>query len=287
MPGAGMGAIVVDIDSDEPIPPPGDDVPIVVLERDAEEPLGRIAPRRAQWHGGLADGAAGGLARAFWPDREAVWWTGLTQAREALAAEPRATTAGTVTTADDWARVDASIRAAPPPNDRRSSAGQSAFVAALLPGVDAATGWLDTVAPAFEGSRVAAVVGAGLRDDEPPAPLVIHSRTTLPGRFASGLGKPFQFIAVNTGIYLELGGFDLTTAAYGDAAPVLDFIARALNAGYVLGYRDPPGLTPAGASRPERTQNAWQRWSATGALLARDARADASGWPRLLGRVLD
>jgi hypothetical protein len=136
---------------------------------------------------------------------------------------------------------------------------------------------------------VAAVVGAGLRAGEPLPPLIIHSRSTLPAEYALGLGSPFQYIAVNPAIYADLGGFDLSTAGYGDHAPPLDFIERALEAGYLIGYRDTPGLEPAGWYSPARTRNEWERWAAGGALLARSARHTPGliGWLRLGGRFID
>jgi hypothetical protein len=278
MPGAGINARVVDLDSEEPIPGPELDVPVLVLDR-AGESLGRVFPRRAQWPGALAEGAAGVLAGSFWPERENRWWTRLPNASAAITPEPADAPreSGRVIAGVSWEAADQAIRL------------EAGFVAVLLPGVAASDDWVRWVAPAFEASRVACVVGAGLYADEPPPALVIHSRSTLPTRYASGLGKPFQYIAVNPRIYDDLGGFDLDAAALGDYAPVLDFIDRALEAGYVIGYRDTPGLTPAGSYRPERTTNEWQRWSATGALLVRSAqqRGGVIAWLYILGRSLD
>jgi hypothetical protein len=176
-----------------------------------------------------------------------------------------------------------------PAVDKQIRTGDAAVAAVPLPGVECSPEWLEAVVPAFEGSRVAAVVGAGLMPGEAPGALIIHSRTTLPERYATRLGHPFQYIAVSTAIYHELDGFDCDSAASGDLAPVLDYLERSLAAGYVIGYRDAPGLTPPGCYRPARAANEWQRWAAAGGLLARDARkaGGAGGWLRMVARVLD
>ena len=285
MPGAATATVTVDLDTEDPIPSPPLEVPALLLQRSGQT-LARLSPRRAQWHGGLADGAAGVLGSVWWPEKEHRWWTELPGAEKVTidaSAEQSDTSGALLLRGDDlgpdpWRAADDAIRAQ-----------GGSFTAFLLPGVTPSETWLSSVAPAFEGSRVAAVVGAGLRENEPPAWLVIHSRTTLPGEYAPGLGRPFQYIAVNPRIYEELGGFDLETAAYGDQAPVLDFLERALLAGFVIGYRDTPGLNPAGCYRPARTSNEWERWAGTGALLARAAHRSGGpiGWLRLAGRVVD
>ena len=282
MPGAATATVTVDLDAVDPIPAPRFEVPALLLQRSGET-LARLSPRRAQWQGGLAEGAAGLLASVWWPEKENRWWTMLPGARAAItddAGDVLDATRALCLQDETWDGADRAIRREGRERD---------FVGLVLPGVSASDTWLAAIAPAFEGSRVAAVVGAGLRDDEPPAALVIHSRTTLPGRYATGLGRPFQYVAVNPRIYEQLGGFDLEAAAFGDQAPVLDLVERALAAGFVIGYRDTPGLDPAGCYRPERSRNEWQRWAAAGALLARDARRStgAGGWLRLAGRVID
>lgn len=281
-PGAAAPVTVVDLDGDEPIPVPRHGVPTLELRRGGR-PIARVSPRRSQWHGGLADDVVGRLGALWWPQRAERWWTELPRAAvavSAVAAEPSEIAVTALAPGEDhWRAADGAIRAA----------DDGTPVALLLPGTSARENWAAAIAPAFEASRVAAVVGAGLRPDEPLPPLIIHSRATLPGEYALGLGSPFQYIAVSPRIYASLGGFDLDAAGCGHQGPVLDFIERALCAGYVIGYRDTPGLDPAGWYRPARSENEWQRWAAGGALLARSARhaPGIGGWLRLAGRFMD
>jgi len=87
----------------------------------------------------------------------------------------------------------------------------------------------------------------------------------------------------------EIGGFDAGLARFGAQTVVLDFVERALAAGFLVGYRDTPGLAPAGAYRPARRVLEWQRWAATGTLLVLSARrgGGAEGWLRLTARFVD
>ncbi|MFL5894537.1 MAG: hypothetical protein ACJ76Z_05425, partial [Thermoleophilaceae bacterium] len=280
VPGDGAPLEDVDLDSDVAIPIPHVAVPTLCLKRDGEQ-LGTLAPRRAQWYGRLAEEAARRLAVVWWADRGNRWWTRLPGAGAAgLQAVPEVadTTGALLVRGQDWAAIDAEIRQS------------GAHVAAIpLPRVASGDSWLGAVVPALEGARVACVVGAGLAPDEPPAPLVLHSRATLGEPYPTSVGHPPQYIAVRRDAYEALGGFDPATARLGIAAPVLDFLDRALNAGFVVGYRDTPGLDPAGRYRPARSRNEWERWSAAGALLLRATRRSPGigPWVRLVARFLE
>jgi GT2 family glycosyltransferase len=306
-PGAAAAVVRIELDADGPIPAPGVSAPVLELHMDGE-PLARLAPRRAQWHGGLAEEIARVLARLWWPEREVRWWTSLPGAAAVAQAAPES---------PDVSGILVLFGPGSQPNDRRDvatlvAAGASVreaggalphwdaidreirdtdtAVAALpLPGVAASSEWLRAVAPAFEGSRVAAVVGVGLLAEEPAGPLFIHSRTTLTERYPTGLRNPFQYIAVRTSVYRELGGFDREAAECGHLGPVLDYLERALSAGYLIGYRETVGLDPPGRYRPARAANDWARWSAAGGLLARDARRTGGmvGWGQFAARVVD
>ncbi|MFL5894949.1 MAG: glycosyltransferase, partial [Thermoleophilaceae bacterium] len=187
VPGGGAPLEDVDLDSDVAIPVPHVAVPTLCLKRDGEQ-LGTLAPRRAQWYGRLAEEAARRLAVVWWADRGNRWWTRLPGAGAAgLQAVPEVadTTGALLVRGQDWAAIDAEIRQS------------GARVAAIpLPRVATGDSWLGAVVPALEGARVACVVGAGLAPDEPPAPLVLHSRATLGEPYPTSVGHPPQYIAV-------------------------------------------------------------------------------------------
>src|SRR5205814_567753 len=90
-----------------------------------------------------------------------------------------------------------------------------------------------------------------------------------------------QYIVVRGDLYERLGGFDCELARFGDHAVVLDFLERALGERFAIGYRETPGLSPAGVYRPARSLLEWRRWAAAAALLALaapQAAVDSSVW---------
>jgi glycosyltransferase involved in cell wall biosynthesis len=144
-------------------------------------------------------------------------------------------------------------------------------IALPLPGAGVSDAWLAELVAALEGSRVAAVVGAGLADEDPPSVLGLFARATSRARF-SGAGSPPQFIALRRDLYEAVGGIDARAAELGWLAPVLDYVERALDAGLTIGRLDIHGVVPAGCHRPARSVGEWQRTRARGALHAERAR---------------
>lgn len=151
------------------------------------------------------------------------------------------------------------------------AASNAEVVALPLRGARVSDAWLAEVVAALEGSRVAAVVGAGLADPDPPSVLGLFGRATTRARFG-GAGSPPQFIALRRDLYDAAGGIDARAAELGWVAPVLDYVERALDAGLVIARLDTHGVQPAGTHRPARSVGEWHRTWARGALHAERAR---------------
>jgi glycosyltransferase involved in cell wall biosynthesis len=147
----------------------------------------------------------------------------------------------------------------------------SDVVALPLRGTSATEPWLSEMLAALEGTRVAAVVGAGLAREDPPSVLGLFSRATTRVRF-SGAGSPPQFIAMRRDLYDLVGGIDPQIAELGWMAPVLDYVERALDSGLTIGRLDTHGVGPAGCHRPARSLGEWHRSWARGGLHAERAR---------------
>jgi hypothetical protein len=204
-----------------------------------------------------------------------------------LAAEGLAVAGATVIEAEGgrgavahWSAVAAAVRSA-----------ETEIVALLLPGVRAGPAWLQEIVPALEGSRVAAVIGAGLASEDPPSPLGLFARPQLRAHYAA-IGNAPQFIALRRDLYDQVGGLDPATARLGWHAPLLDFAERALDAGLVIGRLDTHGLDPAGCHRPARVLGEWDRaWARGGLFTQRGAQlggiagAGSFFWEGLLPHV--
>jgi hypothetical protein len=150
--------------------------------------------------------------------------------------------------------------------------GVDADVVALpLRGARVGEPWPSEVVAALEGSRVAAVVGAGLAPEDPPSVLGLFSRATTRARY-SAAGSPPQFIALRRDLYDIVGGIDAQSAELGWTAPVLDYVERALEAGLTVARLDAHGVEPPGCHRPARSVGEWHRTWARGALHAERAR---------------
>jgi hypothetical protein len=152
-------------------------------------------------------------------------------------------------------------------------AASSAEVVALpLRGARVGEPWLGELVAALEGSRVAAVIGAGLTDIDPPAVLGLFGREALRARY-SGAGSPPQFIALRRDLYEAVGEIEPEVARLGWMAPLLDYVDRALDVGLTVARLDTHGITPAGIHRPARSVAEWHRSWARGALHAARARS--------------
>jgi glycosyltransferase involved in cell wall biosynthesis len=272
----------VELDSEEPIPPPAVAPPVLELSLDGET-VGRLVPTGGQWHGYLADQAAAvaaarlhalpservptfeetpqgrdlsGSAVVFGPARRPGDDGHRAQLQEAGAAvelvdgEPQ----------QHWAALDATVRAL-----------SEEIVAVPLPGVAPTPAWLAGARQALDGDRVALVVGAGLPSASPPRALFLGTRRLVPTPYPI-LGRPTQFLAVRRELYADVGGFPVAAARLGHQAVVLDLMDRVLDAGWVVAYREIPGLQPTPPSRDGGRRALWGRHQARGGLMLRRAR---------------
>jgi glycosyltransferase involved in cell wall biosynthesis len=285
----------IELGSDEPIPPPAVAPPLVELTLDGTS-VGWLRPLGGQWPGSLADQAVAAVAgrlhelpgarpRAFEESPEGRDLTGTAvifgparhpaddRHRAALEAAGASVEVLDGDPARHWAALDGAIRAS-----------EAELVALPLPGVAAAPGWLASARLAVTGDRVAAAVGGALPPGTPSQPLLLTSRALLCGRYPLP-GSETLYLLVRRPLYEALGGFDLTTVRLGTCAPVLDLLERAVDAGYVVGQRDTPGLEPH--ARPARRAE-WQRHRSRGGLMLRRARRAGwpSGWPWFVWRGL-
>ncbi|HEX4733775.1 MAG TPA: glycosyltransferase family 2 protein [Thermoleophilaceae bacterium] len=225
----------------------------------------RIRMTRAEWRA-AAHAAAGRPGRAT-PSRDASALVVLGPAHgEGERAAARAASfalveaSGPADRVRHWRAVAKAIAAA-----------DAEVVAVPLRGARVSEHWLAEVVAALEGSRVAAVVGAGLAPEDPPSVLGLSGGGGTRARF-SGAGAPPQFIALRRDLYDAVGGIDAEVAQLGWTAPVLDYVERALDAGLTVGRLDTHGVEPQGAHRPARSIGEWHRSWARGALHADRAR---------------
>jgi glycosyltransferase involved in cell wall biosynthesis len=152
------------------------------------------------------------------------------------------------------------------------AASTAEVVAVPLRGTRVGEPWLGELVAALEGSRVAAVVGAGLADADPPSVLGLSGRGGTRARY-SGAGAPPQFIALRRDLYDAVGGIDAEVARLGWVAPVLDYVERALDAGLTVARLNSHGVRPIGVERPARSVGEWHRTWARGGLHAQRARS--------------
>ena len=229
-------AIDVELHSDAPIPAPTVASPRIRLLEHGE-PVGEVWPLAGHWEGALAEqiaSAACGRIRAERP-------------------EPPSSEGVAVLRGDDWAELDRAIRLS------------SAQVVAIPLSGESDPGWLAEALVALDAERVALACGAAVPADEPERAIVLHDRTGAPEPFPA-LGRPPAYLLVRRAAYVRLGGFDLSCAALGAQALVLDLGEQALNAGLLVAVRDVRGLDQA----RERSESL-RRTRARAALLSRAA----------------
>jgi glycosyltransferase involved in cell wall biosynthesis len=283
VPGAASATVLrVELDSEEPIPPPTVAPPVLELYLGGEA-VGRLVPTGGQWHGYLADQAAAVAADRLHalPLERVPAFKGTPQGRDlsdsAVVFGParrpgddghraELEEAGAAIELMDgepqqhWAALDSAVRALP-----------GEIVALPLPGVAPTTAWLAGARQALEGDRVALVVGAGLPSGSPPRALFLGTRRLMPTPYPI-LGRPAQYLAVRRELYADVGGFHVAAARLGPQAVVLDLMDRVLDAGLVVAYREVPGLEPTAPSRDGGRRALWGRHHARGGLMLRRAR---------------
>jgi hypothetical protein len=160
---------------------------------------------------------------------------------------------------EHWASVDRAVRAS-----------GATVVGVPLPGTVVAPAWIAAVRLALAGDRTAVAVGAGAAPDAAPPPLVLVSRTAQPVRYAP-IGEPPEWVAVRRELYEQLGGFDPALAVLGPAGPLLELVERALDAGHVVAYAEPPGVEGPLDGRRRRRRYERQRRTARAGLMYRHA----------------
>ncbi|MFN2488246.1 MAG: glycosyltransferase [Actinomycetota bacterium] len=279
----GSSAVVtIELDSDEPIPAPRGVAPIVELMWQGRR-AGRFELAEGHWDGTLADQASAALDSEVWPQLGAE----SIQRYEENTAIPDLSDVCIVfgpshRWGDDRYRAEfeaagATVHIAEGRAEQHWSAvaeamesSEAAIVATTLPGVRPAPEWIAAARIGFAGDRVAAVVGVGLPLGQRAGPLILASRRTAPVPYTL-FGSPTQFLVMRKDLLRGIGGLDASTAALGPHGPVLDVLERALEADYVCGYRETPGLLPEGSRREALPPAVAQRRHARAGLLARRA----------------
>jgi GT2 family glycosyltransferase len=208
----------IELDSDEPIPAPAVMATRVRLLAEGE-PVAEFSTYGGHWGRRLAEQVA---AVGHWE-----WWRRTqTAAGEVLDTE--------LIDEPTWRKRDEAIRAS------RASTLVIPLRSGPRPGR-----WVTEAAVATRAERVALALGAGLDAAEPPYPVTLHSRDAHPEAFPA-IGRPPAYLALSRDAYLLLGGFDLRLARHGDEAVVLELVARALGAGWLVARRDVAGLPSGG-----------------------------------------
>jgi hypothetical protein len=175
-----------------------------------------------------------------------------------------------------WSGVDAAVR--------RSTAD---FVALPLPGWSPSAEWLASATVPFEGSRVAAVLGAPAPAGRAARPISLISPDRRLAPFEPP-GLPPRFLLVRRSVYLELDGLDLSARAVGSIAPVLEFAERVGAAGHVLASCETKALRRSHLDSPRQHLLRWRRAQARAGLLALEAAriGGPAGWRWFLTRAL-
>jgi GT2 family glycosyltransferase len=282
-PEAATAAVLrVELNSDEPIPLPAVAPPVLELSLDGQA-VARLAPTGGQWHASLADQAAAAVAErldglalgrtcAFEETPQggdlsgsAVVFGPARQPRDDIHAARLRDAGAAVELVDGepqqhWVAIDAAIRRSP-----------EEIVALPLPGMAPTAAWLAGVRQALDGDRVALVIGAGLPSASPPRALFLGTRRFVPGPYPI-LGRPADYLAVRRELYVAVGGLDVAAARLGPQAVALDLVHRVLDAGWVLGYREVPGLERTACSRHAGRRTSWARHQGRGGLMLWRAR---------------
>ena len=279
----GLPALRIELTSRSPIDPPPVVAPTIDVTVKGRR-VARFAPRGGYWDASIAEQIAGALPDKWWSELSLELPSGATQGgtvaadltgftvihgpwrhRRDAAVSTRLRSAGATVVAApgrhaaSWQALDDAIRGAP-----------TQLIAIVLPGVRPGPEWLRAVKPCLAADRVAAVLGAGVAFRH-PRPLALFSRAQARSPFPL-IGRAEQYVALRRDIYVALGGFDLSVAALGTHAMLIDFVERALSGGYVVGHRDAVGLKPVIGRRKQRRLQRKRR-RARAALVARQARA--------------
>jgi GT2 family glycosyltransferase len=266
---APRAALVVDALSDQPLPRP--DVCGPPLRLQARKRAFDVTPEGGRWNAKLAESLAiaaragagrrrtlrepphpdGVITVAVGPrhrsrDRERLL------ALEASGVEVRP---GDGAPDAHWAVLDRLIRES-----------ATDVVATVVPGTLVAPGWLDEVAAAIDGDRVALALGGPASDGDASSDSWLISRFDVLQRYPV-FDRAFGYFAIRRSQYLSLGGFDPSVTRFGPYAPLLDLAERALDAGLVVARRNLAQVQRDRESPIPVLRHEWQRQRARGVLL--------------------
>ncbi|WCB96941.1 hypothetical protein DSM104299_05711 [Baekduia alba] len=168
-----------------------------------------------------------------------------------------------VALADDaWAAADALL-----------AAGATPFVGILFGDATPTRAWLDATMVAFDGSRVAAVVGEALESEDPEPPIGLHDHDPRRLPFLR-MDVRFAFAVLRAEPARAAGGIRPAQQRLGTAAPLLTLVERLLRDGHVVAERSAPELAAeaSGGLRPGLDVGAARRAGLR--LAAGQARSD-------------
>ncbi|WP_051221598.1 glycosyltransferase [Conexibacter woesei] len=275
-----VGTVEVDLLAGAPIPVP--DVPGAPLARVRAGALTQdVVPPEGHWGDMLVKEIGDHLEWPLWraalprppqaaPPADPARVAFVT-ASPVAAAAARAAGLRVVETADAWAAAAALL-----------DAGDEELVGVLLGDVTPTRAWLDATLLAFDGDRVAAVVGEALEPEDPEPPIGLHDRDPRRLPFLR-VDTRFAYIILRAETARAAGGIRPAQQRLGAAAPLLWTLERLLHDGHVIAERAAPELgagTATGALRPGLDAGATRR---TGLRLAAgQARAEGGGAGALL-----
>jgi GT2 family glycosyltransferase len=243
----------VEIDSVAAIPAPS------LAAREIEVTVGGVAvgsvrPSGGHWGRALADQ----LADAGF----AAWWARAARRAHSALGRPGGYGAVVVAQRRGWDAVDRAVAAA---GDR--------LVAVRLRRASLDARALDAVGPALAAERVAVALLAPAASDEPPGPVVLHSRETLPAPYRL-FGRAPRAVVVDPAAYEQIAPAASGLGRYGS---VLDLVERALDAGLVVAYAETDAVGEPSRFAVFRRADELLRWYARGGLMLDRARA-LGGW---------
>ena len=252
-------ALLVELASDEPLPPPAVVAPIIEVRLRGRR-VGGFRPEEGRWSGALAQRIAGAVPRVAWnamaqagPDRGGdPQLTGLTvllgparrpgDDRHALALEAAGADVRRLDGPRDahWAEIARAARAAP-----------AAAIVVSMPGVALSPERLAPALPALAADRVDALVVIARSWLRRPSPLYLASAAVGSRPYAVPDAPP-DYVLLAAGRCAALGESVASLEELGSAAPVLELLQRILDGGGVVATRDVPAAPGSAASLRRR-----------------------------------
>lgn len=159
------------------------------------------------------------------------------------------------------------------------------FLAIPLPGVQVTPGWAGRARDIVAASDVGALQGVGCADVRAETPLGMYSRRIAPS--LRGVGMPPQAVMLDVEACRAVGGIDAGLERAHRLAPVIDLVARLLDAGRVVGSVRWTGVTPPRSRRAElEAERERHRAVAAVALMRATSRAAAPDTRRAARQAL-